>query len=77
MEADRVIIGLRKGPIHIMITTDTTRKLKSLGATLIRSNKHPIWRLPNGKMFVCSSTPGNSQGVKNELCRLKRMAASA
>ena len=47
--------------------------LKEHGAVLRRISKHPVWNLPNGKVFVESSTPGDWRAGKNSLQELRTL----
>ena len=48
--------------------------LSEHGATLVRSKKHLVYRFPDGKVFVASSTPSDSyRHYKNQLRDLHRI----
>lgn len=45
--------------------------LRARGATLLRNNGHPVWRLPNGGIFTHSSTPSDVHAEDNALRQLR------
>lgn len=47
--------------------------LKEDGAVLVRSKKHEIWRLSNGKTFVQSQTPSDVKEGLASLADLKKL----
>lgn len=47
--------------------------LKQSGAVLIRSKRHQIWRLPNGKTFVRSKTPSSRNTDKKSYADLRNL----
>lgn len=54
---------------------EADRLLRAGGATLIRSKRHEVWRLPNGEIFVRPQTPSCARGTINSLVRLRRLLA--
>jgi hypothetical protein len=52
--------------------SQATRILNSIGAVLVRKRKHEVWRLPDGKNWVRSSTPSDCHSDLNNLSQLKR-----
>jgi len=56
---------------------EAIRLLKEAGAVLERTNKHPVWKLPSGKIHTMASTPSDSvHGDLNNLNDLKKLLAS-
>lgn len=53
--------------------TPLNEALYKAGATLIRSRKHNVWRLPDGRIFVTPRSPSDPRSVRNCLAQLKRM----
>ncbi len=47
--------------------------LKEIGATPIRSKKHRVWRLPNGKNFVIPNSASDCRADANALHDLKNI----
>lgn len=47
--------------------------LKENDAELVRNHKHQVWRLPNGRIFVRSNTPGDRHEGRNSLSDLRRV----
>lgn len=45
--------------------------LKEARAVLVRTNRHHIYKLPNGKIVVLACSPGRG-GTKNELSRVRK-----
>lgn len=43
------------------------------GFVLQRETKHQVWKNPQGKIFVCSSTPSNNWAAMNALGDLRRI----
>lgn len=48
-------------------------QLKRAGAWLVRAHKHQVWRLPDGRNFVMSSSPSDHRAAQNQMRTLKRM----
>jgi predicted RNA binding protein YcfA (HicA-like mRNA interferase family) len=48
--------------------------LKEAGAVLARTNKHHIYKLPNGQTIVVSRTPSDHRATMNNIARLRRIA---
>lgn len=46
--------------------------LRDCGAVLIRANKHRVYRLPNGRNFVASVSPSDTNGERNAMRDLRR-----
>lgn len=53
--------------------TAIQKLLKRCGAELERHNKHQVWRLPGGRIFVMSSSPSDHRAEQNQMRTLKRM----
>ena len=49
------------------------RLLASKGVELISHKKHRKYRLPNGMIFVASSSPSDKRGILNNLALLRRL----
>jgi hypothetical protein len=49
--------------------------LQRVGAVLVRHSKHYIYRLPNGRTYVLSSTTGDHRQMMNAIKGLQRTAA--
>lgn len=49
------------------------RLLKKHKAELIRQNKHKIYRLPNGRIFITSATRTNERGYRDQLSTLRKL----
>ena len=47
--------------------------LKQHGAKLVRHKKHQVWRFPDGRVYVMSSTPSDYRAEDNNLRDLRRM----
>lgn len=47
--------------------------LTNCGAILIRSNKHEVWKLTNGKVFTIGKTPGDRNAEKVQLRLLNKL----
>lgn len=48
--------------------------LREHGAVLVRSKKHLVYRFPDGRIFVASSTPSDSQRhAKNQLRDIRKI----
>ena len=52
---------------------EISRLLEKHRAELVRKNKHEIYRLPNGQIFVTGTRRGNERGVRNRLAQLRRI----
>ena len=48
--------------------------LQQAGAVYVRSNKHHIFRLPNGRAIVVAATPGDHRSNKNVISVIRRTA---
>ena len=46
--------------------------LKGIGAKHIRTGKHEVWRLPNNRTVVLSSTPSDRHAEQNQIRDIKR-----
>lgn len=55
------------------VTEEIETLLKEHGAVLDRQHKHPVWRLPDGRIFVAASTPGDVRWERNSLADLRRL----
>ena len=53
------------------------RLLSESGAVLVRQNKHPVYKLPNGRTFVIAKTPSDARSARNGLSELRRALAIA
>jgi hypothetical protein len=51
---------------------EVIRLLKEHGATLERTKKHHIWRLPDGRIHVLPSSPSCAYAWKNQLSDLRK-----
>lgn len=51
----------------------TDKLLKQINACLVRKNKHEVWRLPNGKMFIKACTPSDINADNNSFRRLNNL----
>jgi hypothetical protein len=49
--------------------------LKDAGAVLERQRKHQVWRLPSGRIFVCSNSPGDHRWSENAIAVLRKVLA--
>jgi hypothetical protein len=49
------------------------RILKEHRAQLVRSKKHHVYKLPNGKTFVTGITPTDERGWRNRLAQLRKL----
>jgi hypothetical protein len=47
--------------------------LRTSGASLVRRKRHQVWRLPNGRRFVHSSSGSDHLGVRNAAADLRRL----
>lgn len=47
--------------------------LREHGAVLVRSNKHEVWRLPNGQKFTRATTPSDYHADDNNLSDLREL----
>jgi hypothetical protein len=52
-----------------------SQTLKEVGAELVRNRKHAIYRLPNGRTYVLSSTTSDHRQEMNAIKGLQRTAA--
>lgn len=50
--------------------------LKTNRFRLVRQSKHRVWRNPEGKVFVASTTPSDWRAAKKQLSTLKKVLAS-
>jgi hypothetical protein len=48
------------------------KMLKECGAVLVRDKNHQVWRLKNGKNFVCPKTPSDWRVAKNNIRDLRK-----
>ncbi len=46
--------------------------MRSIGAVLVRSNKHNVWKLTNGRVVVTSQSPSDHRAFRNVLRDIKR-----
>lgn len=46
--------------------------LSEHNCTLVRDTNHPVWKLPNGNLFVMSKTPSDTRSMLNGLSDLRR-----
>jgi hypothetical protein len=49
------------------------RLLANHRAELVRRNKHEVYRLPNGEIFVTGNTQTDERGWRNRLAKLRKM----
>ena len=49
--------------------------LKSVGAVLVRSGHHRVYKLPSGRTFVCANSCSDKRGYKNAVSILRRILA--
>ena len=56
---------------------EVIRILREHRAQLIRRKKHPICRLPNGKILVTATSPSDKRGWRNCLAQLRRLQSIA
>lgn len=49
------------------------RILRKHQALLVRSKKHHLYKLPNGKIFVTGITPTDERGWRNRLAQLRKL----
>lgn len=54
-------------------STRLERALAEAGARLVRDRKHLVYRLPNGRIYVTSKTPGDHRGEENALRELRKL----
>ena len=52
---------------------DIQQLLQEHKFVLQRETKHQVWKNPEGKTFVCSSTPSNNWAAMNALGDLRRV----
>lgn len=57
-------------------TSKTVQYLEEVGAVLIRETNHLVWRLPNGRLFVMSKTPGDKNVEWGRMRDLRRLMAA-
>ncbi len=50
-----------------------SRLLKEHRAELVRKNRHEVYRLPNGAIFVTGTTQTDERGWRNRLAQLRRV----
>lgn len=55
----------KKNEIHKLLQVNN--------AKLIRSKKHEVWKLPNGKKFTRSKTPSDHRASDQSLCELRKV----
>lgn len=55
------------------VSDEIQHLLKTHGAVLERKNKHPVWRFPDGRIFVHSSTPSDVRAERNNLSNLRKL----
>ena len=48
------------------------KRLRSMGAKLLRAKHHMVWELPDGSRFVCSRTPSDFRAYRKALAFLAR-----
>lgn len=53
------------------------RALAEAGARLERCNKHLVYRLPSGRIFVTPKTPGDRRGEENALRELRKLTGGS
>jgi hypothetical protein len=51
--------------------------MRYIGAVLVRSNKHNVWRLPNGRVVVTSKSPSDADTFKVVRGCVRRALAGA
>ena len=49
-----------------------TKRLKALGAVLIRSRNHLVWKMPDGARIVVGKTTSDTRAEKNALAHITR-----
>ncbi len=59
------------------IHKEIVNRMVAMGAVLIRSKNHEVWRLPNGARVVMSKTPGDNRRAMKNTMRDVRRAMSA
>lgn len=52
-----------------------TKLLEEVGATYVRTTKHHIYRLPNGKTFAVANSPSDHRHMANLKAKLRRALA--
>jgi hypothetical protein len=57
---------------HSSIRRDILSALKQANATLIRTGKHEIWKLPNGNIITVSVTPRDRRALFNVRSDIRR-----
>lgn len=57
------------------IEKQISNHLRSIGAVLVRSKKHNVWRLRNGRILVTSQSPSDFRAFNNVLRDIKRLEA--
>ena len=60
-----------------MKRTKVSDELQRLGAVLIRTKKHDVWRLPDGRRFVVAQSPSDARSEANTLADLRRVTRGA
>jgi hypothetical protein len=58
------------------IEKQISNHLQSIGAVLVRSKRHNVWRLPNGRVIVTSQSPSRRHAFNHELRDIKRAEAA-
>jgi len=58
------------------IEKQITNHMRSIGAVLVRSKNHNVWRLKNGRIVVTSCTPSDWRAFKNTLKDIRRAMAA-
>jgi len=51
---------------------EITTLLRERGAKIVRTTRHEVWRLPDGRAWTVPTTPKNEVHWKTNLCDLKR-----
>ena len=47
--------------------------LQACGAIKVRSKRHDVWKLPNGKTYVLSQSPSHTSAERHALHLLKKL----
>lgn len=54
--------------------SEVEQLLKEHNAVLVRKRKHQVWKFPDGRIFVCPSTPSNEYtGDRKQLSNLRHI----
>lgn len=52
--------------------TQIEKLLRASGAVLVRTRKHRVYRLPNGRNYVIAATASDRRAQANQVAELRR-----